>query len=1010
MLLCTVRLPVLANQLTKCCPAFRWPNPDPKKCRVVFSIFRRRKSKIFRRGEAKRCNTPSFASKGHALVAVSMMIVFKPLVALLGLVALLSPIFSDGVTQVQDFLSNEETLELLAAASLPHNHAPEYKRAPSTFGKGTLSSSIMARLCNLYKQCQSTDSFSDTFVSIKHMTETTDSHADRFVMRPDRKIVDDAVAFIMLNTNKDATFIHGNEQVPVQAGNLVSFRGSTAHHTVVNSGHVKIAGPFHVASMEHVGGASFGDPCCDDFSCPSFSCEGIPDGVSGSFLLFPDTCQDDESGNNFTSGTCGCDDVVGGRCFIPEDCCQGLVCSPLTDTCRVDAPDEPCCNNEECSSGNCKGGPGGTLNDGGSECQFDDQMRVMPGKCVCNSAVGAPCGSNLGCCEADNLICGLNNTCQNNRPAQEDFNSFCCNNNECNTGKCGVSDPPGGTLKGSQCQFDDDSFEFADFCQCNDMGDFCAVPNDCCEGLTCSLSNVCQLLSPIGCRLEDTNGNVLANSESRIDGVFISGNIISCAVLGEESGNIIDNCRSNKIIDCEFIQCFDFACDSTNISKVPEGGRVQCIGESSCQSAEIEIGTDDDDVKSFKVDCDGPLSCNSTQIRTRGLVSCRNGGSTGKESCFGAEIEAGCLSCSEDGTNCSNSCSYRALGSTRPFVMDTCITTLPCPTFTTTTADPTTTTTTEETTTPAGTTSQEATTGDETTSQASTTTTAGTTPQASATTGGTASQATTTDGTPPQASTTGGNTLQQSTTTGGTTPQSMTTSQVTSTSTNASTSDASPTVSSTTGASPTEATTIPKPTPEATPKPTQKPSPDDDCKPKLCDPSADEDSCDAHSSCSVTCVPKFCKIPENGHKIHGPPSSYATGMATYKKLGDVCGWFHYVQGSRHDVEVCCDVEYTRDDPYYAECSTCDACIYPQKVNDACCLAEYNGISDRMERAGDFHGCPSHSPVCCKCGSDDYACIGEDEDCTTTVCSDESRFLLEDDGLANTNLPKHIRTG
>jgi hypothetical protein len=90
-------------------------------------------------------------------------------------------------------------------------------------------------------------------VNIKKMTETTNPHADHFVMRHDRKLVEDAVAFIMMNTNNDAKFVHGNEEISIQAGNLISFQGSIQHNTVVKKGHVTIAGPFHVRSMESVG-------------------------------------------------------------------------------------------------------------------------------------------------------------------------------------------------------------------------------------------------------------------------------------------------------------------------------------------------------------------------------------------------------------------------------------------------------------------------------------------------------------------------------------------------------------------------------------------------------------------------------------------------------------------------------------------------------------------------------------------------------------------------------------
>jgi hypothetical protein len=49
---------------------------------------------------------------------------------------------------------------------------------------------------------------------------------------------------VFLNDNEDAFFKHGEEQVPVVAGNLVSFPGDVPHSTTVNSGEVYLLGPF----------------------------------------------------------------------------------------------------------------------------------------------------------------------------------------------------------------------------------------------------------------------------------------------------------------------------------------------------------------------------------------------------------------------------------------------------------------------------------------------------------------------------------------------------------------------------------------------------------------------------------------------------------------------------------------------------------------------------------------------------------------------------------------------
>jgi hypothetical protein len=52
------------------------------------------------------------------------------------------------------------------------------------------------------------------------------------------------VMFLFLNDNDDTFFKHGEEIVPVVAGNLVTFPGDVPHSTIVNSGGVYLLGPF----------------------------------------------------------------------------------------------------------------------------------------------------------------------------------------------------------------------------------------------------------------------------------------------------------------------------------------------------------------------------------------------------------------------------------------------------------------------------------------------------------------------------------------------------------------------------------------------------------------------------------------------------------------------------------------------------------------------------------------------------------------------------------------------
>eukprot|EP00566_Odontella_aurita_P000006 CAMPEP_0113570992 /NCGR_PEP_ID=MMETSP0015_2-20120614/25303_1 /TAXON_ID=2838 /ORGANISM="Odontella" /LENGTH=896 /DNA_ID=CAMNT_0000473887 /DNA_START=84 /DNA_END=2774 /DNA_ORIENTATION=- /assembly_acc=CAM_ASM_000160 len=88
------------------------------------------------------------------------------------------------------------------------------------------------------------------------MTATTDRHTDCHVPQSEGRVVREGdVAFVFLESDSRATFVHGDGlPVPAVAGNLVKFRGDVPHRTVVPPGSsVRIAGPFHLPTMEYVG-------------------------------------------------------------------------------------------------------------------------------------------------------------------------------------------------------------------------------------------------------------------------------------------------------------------------------------------------------------------------------------------------------------------------------------------------------------------------------------------------------------------------------------------------------------------------------------------------------------------------------------------------------------------------------------------------------------------------------------------------------------------------------------
>ena len=87
-----------------------------------------------------------------------------------------------------------------------------------------------------------------TLFNTQVIDATTDKHVDSYLV-PDgeRHLVenDKRVAFVFLNTNQDAHFVHDDVSVPVVEGTLVHFNGAIPHQTIVNSGVVQLLGPIY---------------------------------------------------------------------------------------------------------------------------------------------------------------------------------------------------------------------------------------------------------------------------------------------------------------------------------------------------------------------------------------------------------------------------------------------------------------------------------------------------------------------------------------------------------------------------------------------------------------------------------------------------------------------------------------------------------------------------------------------------------------------------------------------
>jgi len=94
-------------------------------------------------------------------------------------------------------------------------------------------------------------SFEESFVSTTELHSTSPVHVDYYkeedMIQPVSK--NDVLCFLFLETNDDAHFNHGETCVPVVAGNIVSFDGSTPHNTVIRSGSVSLLGPLNAEEL-----------------------------------------------------------------------------------------------------------------------------------------------------------------------------------------------------------------------------------------------------------------------------------------------------------------------------------------------------------------------------------------------------------------------------------------------------------------------------------------------------------------------------------------------------------------------------------------------------------------------------------------------------------------------------------------------------------------------------------------------------------------------------------------
>ena len=223
----------------------------------------------------------------------------------------------DSFKVVENFLGKSKIAEVQNAVHCKDKN--DYDSDTSDGGFTFLKQDILSRIHKtaLLQRNQglffkpSTDT-QQQLVPTRVIRDTTRSHQDRF--RDDTHgLVEDDVVFIFLNTNTDATFVHGNDSTAVAAGTMVRFRGDVPHHTVVNKGFVRLVGPFHAASLKPVGSTcSFTFGNCD--ACSQSCCNAIPECVF-------DSTEDDCIDNPVCSSTnCPACDVSSNMCDQTPNC------------------------------------------------------------------------------------------------------------------------------------------------------------------------------------------------------------------------------------------------------------------------------------------------------------------------------------------------------------------------------------------------------------------------------------------------------------------------------------------------------------------------------------------------------------------------------------------------------------------------------------------------------------------------------------------------------------------
>ena len=145
-------------------------------------------------------------------------------------------------------------------------------------------------------------------VSISRVLKTTPSHRDGYYGNdhlgvPEGALVDEEVTLLFLNDNYGASFVYGNEKVPVKCGTKVTFNGGHTHNTeLLAGGTVKFLGPLTMSSglisVDYDGQCESSIYSGCFCSCAACDAENLYGGTS-----YVDSCCNDYTGNA-PAGTC----------------------------------------------------------------------------------------------------------------------------------------------------------------------------------------------------------------------------------------------------------------------------------------------------------------------------------------------------------------------------------------------------------------------------------------------------------------------------------------------------------------------------------------------------------------------------------------------------------------------------------------------------------------------------------------------------------------------------------